>query len=949
MKKLFILFLIMALMLSQTNVYADGGYVNIGDSNAATLFTGSASSHYLLLSSNGIVSAWGDNTYGQCGAEPCEDVAEINYIDFENKIIKVLAGNDFSIALDENNVAWGWGNNGKFQLGIPRFTSTESLTYFSSPEKISENIIDIAVGENFSVLLNENGEVLFSGMGNANTLEVVDFPIINGQLPQIKFITANFDNIVAVDENNLIFYWKSDMQSIEMIDIPQVDEVQSAVAGKEHLIIKCLNGENVEFYARGDNSKNQLGVLDILTAIEPVLTLSIPYDEEQTIKEFAGEYYTVINVWNNLSERDLMTEYRWGTDCWSFEDEQTVDKITIAEPEIYMVDYQTVALGSEQNIGFGFVTNHIILFGDDTPCMIPLIEADEEMSTMYEYQYKDVEYHIYNVNFIKLNEETFSEENAAFDESTGSYSDRYLYWEFVNENQFRVKIKNFINGLGNSRYNPSISTIILSKGVTGENRDIGTYGASVWNFSGANETFKADSVEIDHGSENGTELTVSAYMMSMRENVPLNMPPDTAVYYESPGEITENTKLGLYLYGLPEGTTGTIADIKDNTFKITLSGNSVADMDYDSAIKLCYIRASGSQDCGGIVGDYDLEEVSIFARECNLSGFTIKAVENTPEILTVSGSLTKGKENGKIIDVSISGGTFSENLTAESWGIEGINGVSIGSVERIDNNNAKLVLAGNSTGSYSNAELWVVCDASQYSDSRVYDEDAGKYIGTELISENSVFVTKQSKKSNNSATARYTIKFNTNGGKEIGSVLVEKNEIVTEPDVPVREGFIFKGWYADAELTTEYDFTSKVTGSLTLYAAWEEDETKKIILTVGEKKAIVFGKEIANDVAPVIRNDRVMLPIRFVAEALGAEVLWSLDAPDEVKITKGDTEIVIYIGGDYALVNGEKMRLDSFAFLENDRTYLPIRFVAESLGCRVNWNDETRTVKIGTY
>ena len=78
-----------------------------------------------------------------------------------------------------------------------------------------------------------------------------------------------------------------------------------------------------------------------------------------------------------------------------------------------------------------------------------------------------------------------------------------------------------------------------------------------------------------------------------------------------------------------------------------------------------------------------------------------------------------------------------------------------------------------------------------------------------------------------------------------------------------------------------------------------------------------------------------MLPARFVAENLGAKVLW-----DE------DITILITIGADAAIVNGEEIKLDSPAFIENDRTYTPVRFIAEQLGTSVEWNEEAKTVTI---
>ncbi len=120
---------------------------------------------------------------------------------------------------------------------------------------------------------------------------------------------------------------------------------------------------------------------------------------------------------------------------------------------------------------------------------------------------------------------------------------------------------------------------------------------------------------------------------------------------------------------------------------------------------------------------------------------------------------------------------------------------------------------------------------------------------------------------------------------------------------------------------------------------------ESISLTIGSVVAMVDGMPVVNDVAPIIKEDRTMLPIRFIAEALGATVEWDDDA-DKVTITKGDIVIEIYIGQPFALVNGEPVQLDAPAFIENDRTYLPLRFVAEALGATVLWDANTNTVTI---
>lgn len=218
-----------------------------------------------------------------------------------------------------------------------------------------------------------------------------------------------------------------------------------------------------------------------------------------------------------------------------------------------------------------------------------------------------------------------------------------------------------------------------------------------------------------------------------------------------------------------------------------------------------------------------------------------------------------------------------------------------------------------------------------------------------VVSGNAVYYAywKKNSSGGGGGRSRYTVTFDTNGGSAVSKQTVTYNEIIAKPTDPQKDGYTFGGWFTDKELKNEYDFSSKATKNITLYAKWNSiDETKnQIIFAIGDQEAAVFGEKIKNDVAPIIKNDRAFLPARFVAESLGADVSWDGDART-VTITKEDIKIVITIGADTANVNGEAVALDYPAFIENDRTYTPIRFVAEKLGCSVDWEEDKQIVTI---
>ena len=203
--------------------------------------------------------------------------------------------------------------------------------------------------------------------------------------------------------------------------------------------------------------------------------------------------------------------------------------------------------------------------------------------------------------------------------------------------------------------------------------------------------------------------------------------------------------------------------------------------------------------------------------------------------------------------------------------------------------------------------------------------------------------TKKRSGGGSTATRTYTAQFDTNGGSAVDKVKTDKNGKIERPADPTKEGYIFVGWYSDSKLTKPFDFSAELTANSTLYAKWKENN--EIILTIGSRKISVFGREIKNDVAPKIVNDRTMLPIRIVAESLGGTVTWNGEL-QRVTIQKGADVILITIGADTAYVNGTAVKLDAAAFVENGRTYLPLRFVSETLGAQVAWKEAEKTVTI---
>jgi len=101
------------------------------------------------------------------------------------------------------------------------------------------------------------------------------------------------------------------------------------------------------------------------------------------------------------------------------------------------------------------------------------------------------------------------------------------------------------------------------------------------------------------------------------------------------------------------------------------------------------------------------------------------------------------------------------------------------------------------------------------------------------------------------------------------------------------------------------------------------------------------------DQKPFVDNNasRTFVPLRFVSEALGCEVDWDSNAQTAIVEREG-TYIEMIIGSAKPLVNDQTKTLDAPARLENQRTMVPLRFVSEALGEYVDWDGKTRTVYI---
>ena len=115
---------------------------------------------------------------------------------------------------------------------------------------------------------------------------------------------------------------------------------------------------------------------------------------------------------------------------------------------------------------------------------------------------------------------------------------------------------------------------------------------------------------------------------------------------------------------------------------------------------------------------------------------------------------------------------------------------------------------------------------------------------------------------------------------------------------------------------------------------------------------LIDGVPLEMDVTPIIRNDRTLVPVRAIVEALGADIGWNNDTR-EVTISQGSQSIIMTIDSTtvtfvHADGREENAELDVAPIIVDDRTMLPIRFLAEAFGFEVDWDNENQNVIIAT-
>ncbi|MBQ2752547.1 MAG: copper amine oxidase N-terminal domain-containing protein [Firmicutes bacterium] len=187
----------------------------------------------------------------------------------------------------------------------------------------------------------------------------------------------------------------------------------------------------------------------------------------------------------------------------------------------------------------------------------------------------------------------------------------------------------------------------------------------------------------------------------------------------------------------------------------------------------------------------------------------------------------------------------------------------------------------------------------------------------------------------------------------VGGSLMGETRVDTKGEWELEKEF--KKELVEGTYLVETGYYSNSTGRFTSVVKTDVDIHKEnnenVYFTVGVDKYKIGAKEFDIDGGLYIdSNDRMMVPLRALANAIGVEdddIKWN-DAAKSIILEKDDRKIEVYIGSDKLLINGLEVKMNTEAVIKNSRTYLPLRSICEAFGREnIVWDGTTKTVMIG--
>ena len=242
--------------------------------------------HSMVLNSEGKVFTWGWNNYGQCGAFP--ETTKQNYILPEFKK----------------------SQNRKYpQLPILNYKSADDILPI-------QNIDDILIGENFSIILTEKGNAISFGkntngeLGLSHKKEITNAQLISKFKNKVKIIKTTGNTNILLTKNNELYIWslskKIALQKPTMVYLPKRIQIESISTGKNFAILLTNNGI---CYGCGSNELGELGMTHTKYCVTPEEIIELMKYNERIIQVRCGYKHTIC-----LSENGKC--FTWGNNTY---------------------------------------------------------------------------------------------------------------------------------------------------------------------------------------------------------------------------------------------------------------------------------------------------------------------------------------------------------------------------------------------------------------------------------------------------------------------------------------------------------------------------------------------------------------------------------------------------------------------------------------------------------
>lgn len=187
-----------------------------------------------------------------------------------------------------------------------------------------------------------------------------------------------------------------------------------------------------------------------------------------------------------------------------------------------------------------------------------------------------------------------------------------------------------------------------------------------------------------------------------------------------------------------------------------------------------------------------------------------------------------------------------------------------------------------------------------------------------------------------SATISYVILDKPEGAKVSASTDNSDNNILTEGTFKMNLTSNKVGnvtVQAVAKVTQEDGVVRYYTGTQ-IFAVGKDSVGQVVVMSIGSNEIIINDAKATIDAAPIVQNDRTFVPFRALAEAFGAEVAYD-EATQAVTAELNGVTVVMTIGSATYTVNGAEQTMDVAPFINGSRTMVPVRFVAEAFGIKV--------------